>query len=397
MSARERCGGCESTDLRPFLDLGKTPLADTFPATPDETEQWYPLQVAVCGSCWLAQLLEVVPGESLYGADYGFRTGASPSAVAYFGEYAHWLTQRFDPGDGLVVEIACNDGTLMLPLQHHGWNMLGVEPVPGAAEEAWNRGLDVAPEPFGSRTAQRLAAGRGKASLIIANNVMAHVEDLNDFISGIDWLLAPDGSVVIEVQHLADLIAGNQIDHVYHEHRYFFTVETLQRMLLRYRLGIVSVEHTEAQGGSIRVVASRRFSRGPDTSASWLRQMATFESVQGRADHIRERLVRLVDTELAAGRRIAGYGAPAKSATLLNFCGLGPDKISHMVDLTRYKAGRYTPGTKIPILAPGAGLNPPDTYLVTVWNYLPRILYSEHVFHSGGGRFIVPIPYPVIL
>jgi hypothetical protein len=395
---RETCGGCGSPDLQTFLDLGSSPLADRFPATVDEPEDWYPLQVAVCTSCWLVQLLEVVPDGLLFGDDYGFFTGASPSAVAYFGDYADWLWTRFKSDGALVVEVACNDGTLLAELTGLGARTIGVEPASGPADAARERGLDVIGEPFDVNVAQRIVAEHGLARLVVANNVAAHVADLSDFFGGIAALLDEDGAAVVEVQYVGDLLAGNQFDHIYHEHRYFFSGASLTTVMRHHGLYAQSIRWKPAQGGSIRVVAGRDASgvQTPTAESAFLRDLGAYRSVQGRVEFLRDRLVALIVEEASAGRKVAGYAASAKSATLLNFCGLGPAEIDHIVDTTPAKIGRFTPGSKIPIVAPGDRPEP-DTYLLLAWNYLSGVLRRERAFVDDGGRFLVPIPYPVLL
>jgi SAM-dependent methyltransferase len=390
---RSNCGGCGSAHLQPVLDLGSSPLADRFPATADEPEDRYPLQLAVCTSCWLVQLTEIVPDGLLYGDDYAFFTGSSPSAVSYFADYAAQLARQLDLGtDKFLVEIACNDGTL---LSRFDCRTLGVEPADGPAAAANAKGLKVMHEPFGLEAARLIVLGSGAADVVVANNVAAHVSDLHDFFAGVEHLLAPDGVAVIEVQYLADLLAGGQFDHVYHEHRYYFTADSLARVAVRHGLAVRSVIPTPAQGGSIRVM----FGRGEPIELSesmWLRQPSTFMSLQGRVEHIRTRLLDLLDEQIAAGRKVAGYAASAKSATLLNYCGIGPDRLDHIVDTTPHKIGRYAPGSKIPICGPGERPEP-DVYLLLAWNYLPGVLRREATYMAAGGRFLVPLPMPVLL
>jgi SAM-dependent methyltransferase len=390
---RTHCGGCGSAYLQPFLDLGDSPLADRFPATAEEPEDRYPLQLAVCTSCWLVQLTEIVPDGLLYGEDYAFFTGSSPSAVVYFADYAAQLARQLDLGtDKFLVEIACNDGTL---LSRFDCRTLGVEPADGPAAAANAKGLKVMHEPFGLEATRLIVLGSGAADVVVANNVAAHVSDLHDFFAGVEHLLAPDGVAVVEVQYLADLLAGGQFDHVYHEHRYYFTADSLARVAARHGLAVRSVTPTPAQGGSIRVM----FGRGEPIELSepaWLRQPSTFMSLQGRVERIRTRLLDLLDEQIAAGRKVAGYAASAKSATLLNYCGIGPDRLDHIVDTTPHKIGRYTPGSKIPVCGPGERPEP-DVYLLLAWNYLPGVLRREAAYAAAGGRFLVPLPMPVLL
>ena len=417
---RTTCGGCGSGRLEVFLDLGKTPLADRFPASPDEVEDTWPLQVAVCTACWLAQLTEVVPDVILW-ADYGFYSGASPSKVAYHADYARWAIEEFGWQAGrLVVEIGCNDGDLLRHFAQAGLPVLGVDPAEGPAEVATDRGIRMVVDRFGRGVADAIREGCGPAGLVLANHVAAHVADLDDFLGGIGALLGRDGVAVLEVQYLGDLLAGNQYDHVYHEHRFFFSVGSLSRLLSRHGLLVDRVIRIPAQGGSIRVVCrpthpgERPPPRRPAEQALE-DTLASYQAMQPRVDYLRDVLVDMLEAQQRAGRRLAGYGATAKSTTLLNWCGIGPDMLEYVEDLTPYKWGRFTPGTHIPIIAPPQDVRtpttlggrsatvitkdrpPPDTYLLLAWNYLPGILQRERAFLEHGGGMLVPIPVPVLL
>jgi novobiocin biosynthesis protein NovU/D-mycarose 3-C-methyltransferase len=255
---------------------------------------------------------------------------------------------------------------------------------------------------FGLTAARRIKSAHGEAGLIIANHVAAHVPDLDDFFGGIAHLLAASGSAVIESQYVGDLLVGNQFDHVYHEHRYFYSMTSLGNVAMRHGLYLQNVELTEPQGGSVQITLGKRewhsiavvdlFKR----EAEWLQDLNTYAGFQGRVDHIRDKLVDLVDHERRAGRRVAGYGASAKSTTLLNYCELSRNKIEYVEDTTPHKIGYLTPGTHIPVVSPG-DQSQPDTYLLLVWNYASAILRREADFMAKGGRFIVPIPTPVLL
>lgn len=385
---RDRCGSCGSNILDPFLDLGTTPLADAFPKSPDEWETFFPLGLVVCQKCWLVQNSYVVPDRLLYNEDYGFYTGASPSAVAYFKEYAAWANERFDPQ--FVVEIASNDGTLLRQFVAPGRRLLGVEPSINVAMDATE--TDTVTALFGRKVAADIDSGFGKPDLIIANNVVAHVSDLDDFLGGIADLLSADGTALIEFQYVADLLTGNQFDHVYHEHRSFFSISSLQAALRPHGLTIVDWWRTPAQGGSIRAVVKHGPSLVIRYGEEWLQSPEAYTGFQGRVDHLRNGLWDL----LWESGAVAGYGATAKSTTLLNYCDLTTDDLAYIEDLTPAKIGRYTPGTGIPIVAPGDEPRP-DTYLLLAWNYLPSILRRERAFSEAGGKFLVPIPTPVLL
>lgn len=390
MASLTRCRSCGSADLRTFLDLGLSPLADAFPLNADEPEKRYPLGLAVCLGCWLVQNTETVPDAELWSGDYGFYTGASPSSIVYFADYARWVKDRYGER-GLTVEIASNDGTLL----GHFDDVIGVEPSANVAQAAIDRGLTTIVKPFGRAVAAEI--GR-KADRILANNVVAHVADLDDFLGGIADLLSHRGVAIVEFQYVADLIAGNQFDHVYHEHRSFFSVRSLGAALRPHGLIVRSVMHTPAQGGSLRVTVVRgdnpsRENRAWYQAEAWLGSLPTYQSFAGRVAYLRRRLIDLIDEERGRGRTVAGYAASAKSTTLLNYCGIGPDRLLSVVDLTPHKVGRVTPGTHIPIVAEDSV----DTYLLMAWNYLPGVLRREREFIERGGKFIVPIPMPTLL
>lgn len=401
----EKCGSCRSSDLRQFLDLGSTPLADDFPEAPESVapSQHWPLGAAECGACGLVQLTEVVPDDVLWRGDYGFYTGASPSSITYFQDYADSVIAAypFHTRD-FVVELACNDGTLLQHFRNVASRALGVEPATGPADAARAlKGLDIDGRPFGGKVAASIVNDFGPASLVIANNVIAHVADLDDFVCGLSLLLAADGLAYLEFQYLPDLLLGNGIDLFYHEHRSFFTLTSLANVLRRHDLAIHGATWTPAQGGSQRVTVGH--SRGMTVAfPGEVDTGALLAGLQGRADMVRDRLRRLVNAERAAGRSVVGYGAPAKATTLLHWCGLtSPEDLPVVYDATPAKSGRYMPGTDIPIvLAPTLG-DMDDAQRVTALmlphNYLRGILARERAFMAAGGRFLVPLPVPVVL
>lgn len=377
---RNHCGGCGFPDLEVILDLGTSPLADVY-----EPTRRYPLRLAVCPSCWQVQLLDVVPDDLLYNDSYQFRSSTSPSLVAYHEQYARWLLEHTRPR--FTVEVACNDGSL---LRHIPGRKLGVEPSSAAADAT---GLDVLAQPFNLQTAQTIRSDYGPADLVVANHVVAHVADVADFTAGIRALLTDDGLAVIEVQDFTALLLGNQIDHVYHQHRYYFTIGTLTQLLVRHGLQVVHMQRTAAQGGSIRVVARPAQPFEAAVGVAGFDSMDVYRGMQIRADLIRDQLLELLDDEAFAGRTVAGYAAAAKATTLLHWCGLTSRQLPYVVDTTPGKIGKTMPGTDIPIVAHGQ----PDTYLLFAHNYLSGVLRRERQFIDNGGRFIVPIPAPVIV
>lgn len=399
---RTLCGACSSNQLVDVLDLGVSALADEFPTTAEKAlaQVRYPLGLCRCADCTMVQLTEVVPDEALWAGEYGFYSGASWPVVQHQETYARWVIAEFPRlCRAGVLEIACNDGTMLRHFADAGYPTLGVDPARGPAGHAADKGLEVRVEQFTAAAALDIVAGHGRQGVVIANNVIAHVADLNDFIAGLDTVLDDRGVAVVEFQYLADLILGNQVDHVYHEHRQFLTLTALKTALGRHGLRPQSVTQVNTQGGSLRVVISRYPWHDHSINhllhhEEWLNQPTALAGLQGRADRIRLRLVDMLHQLKRDGLRVAGYGASAKSTTLLNWCGIGPDLISYIVDTTPVKHGRYTPGTGIPIVSPTADSRAPDVYVMFIHNYLSQIMRQEKMF---TGRWLIPVPAPVLL
>jgi SAM-dependent methyltransferase len=393
---RTTCSACGSENLDQFLDLGQSPIADAYTATPDEPAQRYPLRVAVCAKCHLVQLLDVVNG--LFGTDYSFHSSASAPLVAYHEAYAREvLAQHGASARRGVLEVGCNDGDLLRHFAAAGCPTLGVDPSEPAAV-AQERGLIVRRQPFSLAEAARIRDRAGRFDVVIANHVLAHVADVGDVLSGVAHLLGGDGVAFVEVQYLPDLLVNNAFDLVYHEHRQYFSLTSLESAAARHGLHVIWAKLTDRQGGSLRVTLSKT-PRADDTvaqiraSEGWLSDWSTYAGMQGRAERIRTRIWDLVSQELQHGGPVAGYGAPAKATTLLNFCGLTGSVIDYVVDSTPAKQGRHIPGTGIPIVAPGTR-RPPGMYLLLAHNYASSILRDNPDYH---GRWLVPVPAPVIL
>jgi hypothetical protein len=397
---RSTCSGCGSDDLKQFLDLGSSPVADAYTESGDDRSPSYPLQVAVCSDCRLVQLLEVVPHDVLFGTGYSFYTSASAPLSSYHERYADDVMSRWDLRDAFVVEIGCNDGDLLRHFRRVTPHVLGVDPATGPLAVATGRGLQTLNEPFGSEVANRILDERGPARLIVANHVLAHVADASDVLHGVGELLASDGTAMIEVQYLPDLLVNNAFDLVYHEHRNFFSLTTLQRAVERHGLRVVTAQLTDRQGGSLRVTLARGTGSPAAVdelraSESWLESFTAYDGMQGRVERIRARLLHLLHAELDAGRFVAGYGAPAKATTLLNFCAIGAGTLRFVSDSTPAKQGRFIPGTGIEIRSPDSiDVDTVDTFLLLAWNYLPQIVRQHRSFR---GRWIVPFPAPIVL
>jgi novobiocin biosynthesis protein NovU/D-mycarose 3-C-methyltransferase len=387
---RTACSACGHTDLDQFLDLGLSPIADAYTVTPDEDSPKFPLQVAVCAKCRLVQLLEVVPADVLFGTGYSFYSSASAPLSAYHAAYAADVRDRY-PGLATrgVVEVGCNDGDL---LRHfRAFPHVGVDPSSGPAAVAAERGCEVLVEPFGLATAQLIRSERGPQGLVFANHVLAHVEDVSDVLAGIAHLLRDNGIAMVEVQYLPDMLVNNAFDLVYHEHRNFFSLSSLESAAATHGLRVHDVELTDRQGGSLRVALSRQLSPTSRVfkvrmSEQWLNDFSAYAGMQGRAERIRTRLQDLVIGDVAA------YGAPAKLTTLVAFCGFDVEHLHWCVDTTPAKQGRFIPGTHIEIYPPGEPDVPRDGFLLAAHNYAAPIMAA-----NPGNRWILPIPAPVLI
>lgn len=398
---RKTCRVCGSKQLLDFSKLKDTPLADKF-IIQGGKEDFYPLEVKVCSKCFLVQQVCDVPGEILYGSDYGFFSAASPSSIKYFEEYGKEVIRKCpSQSEGFIVEIASNDGLLLK--QFPKADVLGVDPAEPAAHEARKNGVPTKIEPFSILTANDILNEFGEADLIIANNVVAHVIDVNNLMGGVEDLLSKDGVFVMECQYLPQLLFNNEFDHIYHEHRSFFSMTSLNELLTRNGLRPYEVIRTPAQGGSIRVYCTHSGKKIDNSSVNQLlideimqgiKNPDTYKGFDDRVEYIKTELLRVLKELKTQGKTVYGYGASAKSCTLLNHCGIGTDLLDCIVDKTPYKIGKLSPGMHIPIVDNATA---PDYYLLLVWNYLPGILKREREFLDNGGHFLVPIATPYII
>ncbi|QBI20290.1 class I SAM-dependent methyltransferase [Egibacter rhizosphaerae] len=401
-----RCRFCESPLSRTVVDLGTSPLCETFPTAEacEVAEPHYPLHLQVCEQCWLVQLPAYVPAKEIF-AEYAYFSAYSDAWVEHARTYAHRMARELELGaDSMVLEVASNDGYLLQWFVERGVPVLGVEPAANVAEAARERGVDTEVAFFDAAFGERLATEGRRADLIVANNVLAQVPDLNGFVAGFAPALAPDGVLTIEVPHLQRLIEGNQFDTIYHEHFTYFSLLALEAVLRAHGLHVYDVEELWTHGGSLRVF-TQRADTGPRTSTPAVAALVTRERALGydRADayadfgaQVRRTKRRLLSYLIAAheaGHRVVGYGAPGKSATLLNYCGIGPDLLEFTVDRNPYKHGRFTPGSRIPIHPVerlfGAR---PDVVLILPWNLADEIAAQLEPVRAWGGRLVVPIP-----
>jgi SAM-dependent methyltransferase len=404
------CRHCGQTLQHTVVDLGMSPLCERFLLETQlgMPESYYPLRVRVCDACWLVQLPEFVSPAHIF-TEYAYFSSYSTSWVAHAKAYCEMIRSRLGlRPNSLVVELGSNDGYLLQHFLALGQRVLGIEPAANVAAAAVAKCVPTRVAFFGAAVAKEVAAEHGQADLIVANNVLAQVPQLNDFVAGIAHLLAPEGVATIEVPHLGRLIAENQFDTIYHEHFSYFSLVTVNRIAAANGLVPFDVETLATHGGSMRVYLTRKGTQRP-ISPRVGKLMAEerregLESLAGYADFA-ERVRRTKRSLLAAliaakdgGKRICGYGAPGKGNTLLNYCGIGPDFLDFTVDRNPYKHGLYTPGQQVPI-KPVEAIDDakPDYILILPWNLKQEIVEQMRHVGAWGGKFIVPIPETVII
>jgi SAM-dependent methyltransferase len=405
------CRFCAAPLRHTFVDLGMSPLCESY--VPAERvgamEPFYPLKAHVCERCLLVQLEEFVAAADIF-TEYAYFSSYSDSWVAHARDYVRMAVDRFELGPrSLVLEIASNDGYLLQHVVDRGIPALGVEPAANVAAVAQERGLDTVVAFFGRELAARLVAEGRRADLLVANNVMAHVPDLNDFVGGMEPVLAPQGVVTIEVPHLLRLVEGNQFDTIYHEHFSYFSFLTAQRVLSAHGLEVFDVDELSSHGGSLRLYGQRRSDGrrpvSPRVGALAERERALgFDTLEGHgafSPRVMETKWRLLEFLIACrreGKRVAGYGAPGKGNTLLNYCGIRTDLLEFTVDRNPYKQGQFLPGTHIPIRHPEALEEArPDFILILPWNLKKEIVAQLAYTREWGARCVVPIPEVEVL
>ncbi len=402
------CRSCGSSTLVPILNLGRTPLADRLVRAEkaSEPELTFPLNVVFCPECALVQIDETVAPEILYTDDYPYYSSISPDLLARSRENA--LARAAERGldsSSLVIELASNDGYLLKNYVEQGIPVLGIDPAQGPAADAEKIGVRTLCTFFTEQLAQEIAEQYGQADVIHGNNVLAHVKDTNGFVEGIRKALKPDGVAVIEMPHLLPLVEHIEFDTIYHEHHCYFSLTALDNLFRRHGLFINRVEQLSIHGGSLRIFAEPTENVGPSVtellalerevgldSAEYFREFAQ------RVDALRDKLMALLNGLKAEGKSIAAYGAAAKGATMINYCGIDHEMIDFVADLNVNKHGRLMPGGKIPIRSPEALLEErPDYVLILAWNFIDEIAAQQAEYLAGGGKFIVPVPDPKVL
>jgi 2-polyprenyl-3-methyl-5-hydroxy-6-metoxy-1,4-benzoquinol methylase len=403
------CGAPLSSSL---ADLGMSPPSNSYVKAEDlnRMERFYPLHAWVCEKCFLVQLEEFETPEHIFSDDYAYFSSFSDSWLAHCKAYVEMMTRRFGLGkQSFVVEIASNDGYLLQYFVQQGVPVLGIEPAANCAAAAEKKGVPSLVKFFGTRTAAALAAQDRKADLILGNNVLAHVPDLNDFVAGIALALKPGGVVTMEFPHLLRLLLENQFDTIYHEHFSYISFVVAERVFAKHGLTLFDVDEIPTHGGSLRIyarhAANTKLAVTEKVSALLARERAagieraeTYRSFAEQVRATKRSLLKFLIEAKEQGKRVVGYGAPAKGNTLLNYCGVRSDLLEFTVDRSPHKQGRFLPGVRIPILAPDAIAQArPDYVLILPWNLKDEIVAQLAGIRAWGGRFVVPIPETRVL
>ena len=400
------CRSCGAPLRHVLIDLGMSPLCESYldRAQLNQVEPFYPLRVWVCGDCHLVQLQEYVKPEAIF-SEYAYFSSYSRAWLEHARTYVEAATARFGLNpDSRVVELGSNDGYLLQYFARHGVPVLGIEPAGNVAAAARERGVPTLTAFFDEKLARRLAGENQTADLVIANNVLAQVPDLCSFLRGIRLLLEPAGVVTLEFPHLMRLIEGLQFDTIYHEHFSYFSFLTMARLCGAHDLEIFDVEELPTHGGSLRVFAAPAGSRAHPRRravddlldrerAAGYDRLEIYAGFERRVHELRWQLLECLIQLRRSGKTIAGYGAPGKGNTLLNFCGVRADLVAFTVDRNPYKQGKFLPGTHIPIHAPETlDEAKPDYILILPWNLRDEIMAQLAPARSWGARFIIPIP-----
>ena len=406
----EECRICKSADLHFFLKLGPTPLANRFikPGHEGEPEPSYPLDVCLCKNCGLVQLGFVVPPEVLF-RDYIYFSSTSTTICNHFAEMAKEVLDNYAKKGDLVVEIASNDGVLLKNMLGKGVRPLGVEPATNIAKVANREGIETLNDFFNSGTAKKILSERGPAKVILANNVFAHIPDLNDCVEGMELLLHKDGAVMIEFPQLSDLYENLEFDTVYHEHLSYFSLKPLMHLFSKFGMELFDAKKFPVHGGTLRIYVKKKGGPWKVNGEALSRLLANeerlglyskeaYDRFAKDVEGLRRELLRLLSGLKKKGKRIAIYSAPAKGNTLLNYCGIGTDIVDYAVDKSPAKQGLLTPGMHIPVF----GLDKlrtdrPDYLLVLAWNFKDEIMAQQSEFAAAGGHFIIPVPKPEII
>ena len=401
-----KCRFCHNSIEYPFLSLGPSPVANSFLKKDDlsKMEPFYPLDIYVCKKCFLVQLKEFEPAKKIFSSDYAYFSSYSQSWLKHSKRYVEMIIKKLNlDKNSLVVEIGSNDGYLLQFFKKYGIPVLGIEPAKNTARTAIKKGIPTRMVFFNTSYAKEMVKKNRKADLIIGNNVLAHNPDLNDFVAGLKIALKPKGVVTMEFPHLLRLIKENQFDTIYHEHFSYFSLYTAKHLFSSHGLTLFDVEEIPTHGGSLRIYGKHK----EDTKlvskkvkdllrkekAAGLQNLKTYDDFTDRVNLAKRKLLEFLIKVKNKGKKIVGYGAPAKGNTLLNFCGIRTEFLDYTVDINPYKQRKYLPGTHILVKKPEEiKKDKPDYLLILPWNIKDEIMEQMSYICQWGGKFIIPIP-----
>jgi SAM-dependent methyltransferase len=404
------CRHCGASVSQVFADLGLTPLCQTqiAPADFNKAERYFPLQAYVCSSCWLVQLRDCISSGDVFTEDYPYFSSFSASWLAHAKAYVDAMVEQLQLGkDSLVMELASNDGYLLRHFKPHGVPVLGVEPSRSVADAAIALGIPTEIRFFGRETARDLRARYGAADLIAGNNVLAHVPDINDFVAGVQIALKPQGTVTFEFPHLLNLMQQNQFDTIYHEHFSYLSLHAVREVFRTAGLAIYDVLKLPTHGGSLRVFGQLADGGRPvnprvaellnEELQAGLLNLNSYAAFAEQARATKRGILAFLIEAKGKGKRIAGYGAPGKGNTLLNYCGIGTDLIDFTVDANPAKQHTFAPGSRIPIYPPEhIRAMKPDYLFILPWNLKEEIMAQTAYIQEWGGKWVTPIPMPKV-
>ena len=406
MSKRNDCRLCGSNIVTCFLNLSSMPRAGAYLKEEDlkKPEISYPLDIYFCQNCFSVQLLDIIPRETLFD-DYRYLSSvASISVLNHFDSYAAEIEKLLPEKSKLVLEIACNDGILLKPIMDRGINCLGVDPASNIVDVAKQKNLNVINDFFGKKISEQILSKHGKAEIIIANAVFAHVDDMDDMTSGISNILSESGTFIFEVHHLVDIIEDMQYDSFYHEHFSYHSILTLSKFLKKYDMEICNVKKFAIRGGMIRVYAKKIINNNEINPSVTefinkekelgLDKIETFEKFANAVYDHKSEVLTLLNKLKSEGKKIVAYGMSGRGNTLLNFWNVGTDIIDYGIDASPERYGRYVPGMHIPIKPPQNSLENVDYALLLAWIFKDDIIKKENIFTTSGGKFIIPMPRP---
>jgi len=406
-----RCRACDTNLGEPFFSLGNSPLSNAYLSKDDlhKMEPYYPLEVYLCKRCYLMQLEEFKTAKNIFSSDYAYFSSYSESWLQHCKNYTEMMINRFGFNkDSFIVELASNDGYMLQYFRQQGIPVLGIEPATNTAEVAIEKGIPTDITFFDLSYAKKMVKAGKLADLIIGNNVLAHNPNLNDFVEGLNLVLKSNGIITMEFPHLLKLIEGNQFDTIYHEHFSYFSFYTVQKLFASHNLELFDVEEIPTHGGSLRIYAKHK-ADASKTIGKNVRDLLEYEDAAGIFDLntyydfsekvklTKRKLLQFLIQAKNEGKKIVGYGAPAKGNTLLNYCGIRTDFLDYTVDRNPHKQNKYLPGTHIPIQHPDKMKeDKPDYVLILPWNIKDEIMEQMNFIREWGGKFVVPIPELVV-